>query len=118
MHATAPSWAETDWLQIVTLYEMLLRFDPSPVTRLNRAVAVAQLGPAQAEAALRDVEALAEPLASYHLFHATRGVLLGLLGRDEEAAEANRTALTMTENAAERRLLTTRLHSRPLDDGS
>ncbi len=115
VHATAPSWPETDWLQIVTLYELLLGFDPSPVTRLNRAVAVAQLGPRQAESALADVETLSGPLASYHLFHATRGVLLGLLGRDEEAAEANRTALTMTENAAERRLLTTRLHSRPLD---
>ncbi len=118
VHATAPSWDETDWLQIVTLYEMLLRLDPSPVTRLNRAVAVAQLGPAQAAAALADVEELAGPLAAYHLFHATRGVLLGLLGRDDEAAAANRTALTLTANDAERRLLTTRLHSRALEDGS
>ena len=118
VHATAPSWDETDWLQIVTLYEMLLRLDPSPVTRLNRAVAVAQLGPDQAAAALADVEDLAEPLAAYHLFHATRGVLLGLLGRADEAAAANRTALTLTANDAERRLLTTRLHSRALEDGS
>jgi RNA polymerase sigma-70 factor (ECF subfamily) len=118
VHATAPSWAETDWLQIVTLYEMLLRLDPSPVTRLNRAVAVAQLGPRQAEAALADVDRLAEPLAAYHHFHATRAELLSSVGRDEEAAEANRTALTLTANDAERRLLTTRLHSRPLDDGS
>jgi predicted RNA polymerase sigma factor len=118
LHATAPSWAETDWLQIVVLYELLLGFDDSPVTRLNRAVAVAQLGPAQAEAALADVEALAEPLAPYHLFHATRAELLAAAGRAEEADEANRTALTLTSNDAERRLLTTRLHSRPLDDGS
>jgi RNA polymerase sigma-70 factor (ECF subfamily) len=118
VHATAPSWADTDWLQIVTLYEMLLRLDPSPVTRLNRAVAVAQLGRPQAEAALADVEALAEPLAAYHLFHATRAELLTAVGRADEAAEANRTALTLTANDAERRLLTTRLHSRPLDDGS
>ena len=118
VHATAPSWAETDWLQIVTLYEMLLGVDRSPVTRLNRAVAVAQLGPRQAEAALEDVEALAGPLAAYHLFHATRAELLTAVGRDDEATEANRTALTLTANDAERRLLTTRLHSRPLDDGS
>ena len=118
VHATAPSWAATDWLQIVTLYELLLGFDSSPVTRLNRAVAVAQLGSRQAEAALADVERLAEPLAAYHLFHATRAELLTLAGRDEEAAEAIRRALALTANDAERRLLTTRLHSRPLDDGS
>jgi RNA polymerase sigma factor (sigma-70 family) len=118
VHATSQSWADTDWLQIVTLYELLLDFDQSPVTRLNRAVAVAQLGQRQAEAALADVEALAEPLAAYHLFHATRAALLTAVGREDEAAEANRTALTLTANEAERRLLTTRLHSRPLDDGS
>lgn len=116
VHATAPSWEGTDWLQIVMLYELLLRVDTSPVTRLNRAVAVAQLGADQAAAALADVEALAEPLASYHLFHATRAALLTMLGRNDEAADANRAALTMTDNAAERRLLTTRLHSRPLDE--
>lgn len=118
VHATAPSWSETDWLQIVLLYEMLLRFDPSPVTRLNRAVAVAQLGADRAAGALADVDALAGPLADYHLFHATRAELLTALGRTEEAEAANRTALTLTANAAERRLLTTRLHSRRLDDGS
>jgi len=118
VHATSPSWAETDWLQVVTLYELLLEHDPSPVTRLNRAVAVAQLGERQAAAALEDVEMLAGPLASYHLLHATHAELLTAVGRHEEAAEANRRALALTANAAERRLLTTRLHARPLDDGS
>ena len=60
----------------------------------------------------------AEPLAGYHLFHAARAELLTALGRDEEAQTANRRALELTSNDAERRLLTTRLHSRPLDDGS
>ena len=118
VHATAPTWADTDWRQIVALYGLLIQLDPSPVTRLNAAVAYAQLGREQAADALEDVERLAEPLAAYHLFHATRAELLSVVGREDEAAEANRTALTLTSNDAERRLLATRLHSRPLDDGS
>ena len=117
-HASSPSWERTDWLQIVALYELLLRTDRSPVTRLNRAVALAQLGPEQAAVALGEVEALADQLASYHLFHATRAELLTMRGRHREAAEANERALALTSNDAERRLLTTRLHRRPLDDGS
>ena len=68
--------------------------------------------------ALAGLESLAEPLAGYHLFHATRAQLLSDLGRDDEAAQANRRALELTTNDAERRLLTTRLHRRPLDDGT
>ena len=116
MHATGSSWAETDWLQIALLYDELARFDPSPVVRLNQVVAHAQVaGPADALARL---ESLAEPLAGYHLFHATRAQLLSDLGRDDEAAAANRRALELTTNDAERRLLTTRLHRRRLDDGT
>ena len=116
MHATGASWAETDWLQISLLYGELARHDPSPVVRLNLAVAHAQVaGPAEA---LRLLGSLAEPLDGYHLFHATRAQLLATLGRDDEAADANRRALDLTTNDAERRLLTTRLHRRPLDDGS
>jgi RNA polymerase sigma-70 factor (ECF subfamily) len=116
VHATGPSWVETDWLQISLLYDELARHDPSPVVRLNQAVAHAQvLGPADA---LRRLETLAEPLAGYHLFHATRAELLTAVGRGDEAAEANRRALGLTGNDAERRLLTTRLRSRRLDDGS
>ena len=117
-HATSPSWEETDWLQIVTLYDLLLAHDPSPVPRLNRAVALAQLGPAQASRALVDVDALADRLDGYHLFHATRAELLVGLGRDDEAAAANARALQLTTNDAERRLLSTRLHRHPLTDGS
>ena len=117
-HASSPSWAETDWLQIITLYDVLLRHDPSPVPRLNRAVALAQLGPEQAEVALAEVDALADRLEGYHLFHATRAELLDRLGRESEAAQANGRALELTTNDAERRLLTTRLHRHPLTDGS
>ncbi|HRK46658.1 MAG TPA: RNA polymerase sigma factor, partial [Nocardioides sp.] len=116
VHATAPSWEETDWLQIVLLYDELARHDPSPVVLLNQAVARAEYG--EPEAALVQLDALGDRLAAYHLFHATRGELLTTLGRHDEARAANRTALGLTTNDAERRLLTTRLHSRPLDDGS
>jgi len=116
VHATAQSWEETDWLQIVMLYDVLARLDRSPVVRLNKAVARAQLG--APEEALAELDSLADRLASYHLFHAARAELLTTLGRHDDAREANRTALGLTSNDAERRLLTTRLHSRPLDDGS
>jgi predicted RNA polymerase sigma factor len=116
VHATGASWEETDWLQISLLYGELARHDPSPVVRLNQTVAHAQVaGPVDALAWL---EHLATPLADYHLFHATRAQLLSAAGRDDEAEEANRRALELTTNDAERRLLATRLHRRPLDDGS
>jgi RNA polymerase sigma-70 factor (ECF subfamily) len=116
LHATARSWEETDWLQIALLYDELARLAPSPVVRLNQAVAHAQVtDPADA---LTRLEGLSDDLARYHLFHAVRAELLTTLGRHDEAAEANRTALGLTANEAERRLLTTRLHSRPLEDGS
>jgi len=116
VHATGASWAETDWLQISLLYDELARWDASPVVRLNQAVAHAYVaGPGDA---LRRLETLARPLDGYHLFYATRAQLLEMVGRDDEAAAANRRALALTSNDAERRLLTTRLHRRPLDDGS
>jgi RNA polymerase sigma factor (sigma-70 family) len=117
-HATSPSWADTDWLQIVTLFEVLTRYDPSPVVRLNRAVAMSQVAPQEIEPSLAAVEELADRLDGYHLFHATRAQLLTRLGRDEEAAVANARALALTTNDAERRLLATRLHRHPLTDGS
>ena len=117
-HATSPSWAETDWLQIVTLFEVLTRYDPSPVVRLNRAVAMSQIGHHEVEPSLDAVDQLADRLDGYHLFHATRAELLTRLGRDDEAAAANARALALTANDAERRLLATRLHRHPLTDGS
>ena len=68
--------------------------------------------------ALARLEGLSGDLAGYHLFHAVRAELLTALGRHDEARQANRTALGLTTNDAERRLLTTRLHRHPLEDGS
>ncbi|HWM72544.1 MAG TPA: RNA polymerase sigma factor, partial [Nocardioides sp.] len=117
-HAEAPSWKETDWLQIVTLYGFLIEQDPSPVVRLNAAIALAQLGPRQAAHALAEVEALAEQLDGYHLWHATRAELLRLNGRQIEADAADQRALALTGNQAERRLIQTRLRRHSLIDGS
>ena len=116
VHATAPAWDQTDWLQIAVLYDELARLDPSPVVRLNQAVAHAQV--TDAADALARLETLSGELSGYHLFHAVRAELLTDLGRHDEAREANRTALGLTANDAERRLLTTRLHRHPLQDGT
>jgi RNA polymerase sigma-70 factor (ECF subfamily) len=106
-HAESPSWEQTDWLQILLLYDTLLRHDPSPVIRLNRAVALRYVsGPA---AALVEVDALSESLGRYHLYHATRAELLRALGRTVEARHADVAALQLTANPAERTLLEQRL---------
>ena len=108
-HATAPSPAETDWPQIVGLYDQLLLVLPSPLVELNRAVAVAMAqGP---ETALPEVDALAASgrLDGYHLLHATRADLLRRLGRDAEAEASLRTALELAPTEGERRLLERRL---------
>src|SRR5687768_1663847 len=106
-HAMAPSWAATPWSAVVSLYDALLRIEPTPVVSLNRALAVAELdGPGPALAAL---EPLDERLSGYHLYHAARAEMLRRLGRTDEAREANRLALALTDNPAERRLLEQRL---------
>ncbi len=105
VHSDAPTAADTDWRQILVLYDQLLVFAPTPVVALNRAIALAEVeGP---EAGLAEVEGLA--LDEYHLFHATRAELLRRLGRDQEAAAALTAALERTDNAAEQRLLRERL---------
>jgi RNA polymerase sigma factor (sigma-70 family) len=107
VHATAPSYAETDWAEIVALYDRLLQLQATPVVALNRALALAELaGPG---AALAEIQPLAPRLDGYHLFHAARGELLRRMGRPEDARAANRRALSLTENPAERRLLEARL---------
>jgi RNA polymerase sigma-70 factor, ECF subfamily len=109
VHSDAPTAAATDWRQILSLYDQLLSFAPSPVVALNRAVAVAEVeGP---EAALAVVDHL--DLDGYHLFHAIRADLLRRLGRDAEAALAYEAAIARAENAAERDFLERRRRSLP-----
>ncbi|HEY8457631.1 MAG TPA: RNA polymerase sigma factor [Actinopolymorphaceae bacterium] len=106
-HAEAPTFEETDWEQIVLLYDMLLGLAPSPVTRLHRAIAVRYTsGP---RAAMAELDALADALQAYHLYHATRAELLLELGRPDEAQTANRQALALTANPAERAILQERV---------
>jgi RNA polymerase sigma-70 factor (ECF subfamily) len=101
VHSDAPTAAETDWRQILRLYQQLMAMDPSPVVALNRAVAVAEVeGP---DAALVLVDEL--PLEGFHVFHAIRAELLSRLGRDEEADEEYERAIRSAVNEPERVLL-------------
>jgi RNA polymerase sigma factor (sigma-70 family) len=103
VHCESLSWEKTDWSQLVALYSMLQALDPSPVVHLSRAVALSYLaGP---HVALAEVEGLEQELSRYHLFHATRAVLLRRLGHDEEAARADEQAARLTRNAAEQILI-------------
>jgi RNA polymerase sigma-70 factor, ECF subfamily len=111
LHAQAPTYEATDWPQILTLYDELLRVWPSPVVALNRAVALAMVdGPA---AALIEVEALERDgrLAGYQYLPSTRAELLHRLGRDAEAADAYRAALALNSNAVEEQFLIGRVHA-------
>jgi RNA polymerase sigma-70 factor (ECF subfamily) len=109
VHANAPSAAKTDWAQIVALYDVLLRMQPSPVIELNRAAAVAMAE--GSETGLRLLDELQErgELRGYYLLPAARGDLLRRLGRWEAAAEAYREALSFGGQDAERRYLAGRL---------
>ncbi|WBB68135.1 sigma-70 family RNA polymerase sigma factor [Micromonospora sp. WMMD812] len=104
VHSDAADVADTDWGQILQLYDQLMVLAPGPVVALNRAVALAEVaGPAAALAAVEPLD-----LAGYHVFHAIRGDLLARLGRAGEAADAYRTAAARTQNAAERAFLSAR----------
>ena len=104
VHSAAPTAGQTDWRQILALYDQLFALSPTPVIALNRAIALAEAdGPA---AALASVDALA--LDGYHLYHATRADLLRRLGRDAAAAAAYDRAIALAENKAERAFLTAR----------
>jgi predicted RNA polymerase sigma factor len=108
LHAEPTSWEETDWPQIVLLYEVLLGYSDSPVVRLNRALALSYvLGP---EKALGEINDLAMSLSGYHLFHSSRAELLDRLGEPGLARAARRRALELCQNPAERHLLERKLN--------
>ncbi|WP_405432227.1 RNA polymerase sigma factor [Micromonospora sp. NBC_00617] len=104
VHSAAPRAADTDWRQILALYDHLTMVAPGPVVALNRAVALAEV--AGAAAALAEVDRL--DLPGYHVRHVVRADLLARLGRGGEAVEAYRTAAALTDNSAERAFLTAR----------
>lgn len=109
VHAEAPTAAETDWVQIVGLYDVLLQREPSPVVELNRAVAVAMRDGAAAGLVAIDAILVRGELADYHLAHAARADLCRRLGRNAEARVSYQRALTLTMQAPERRFLERRL---------
>jgi RNA polymerase sigma-70 factor (ECF subfamily) len=107
-HAAAREPTDTDWSRIVSLYDLLVRAEPGPVTALNRAVAIAMRDGYAAGLALIDPLA-AGPLATYRFAHAARADLLRRLGRRDEARAAYASALALSEQASERRFLEKRL---------
>ncbi len=106
VHTSARDVRDTDWSQVVALYDQLATIDPSPIVALNRAIAVAELdGP---EVGLAVVDRLGAKLAGYYAFHATRADLLRRLGRGDEARTAYGKAIGLTGNTAEAAHLTRR----------
>ncbi len=109
VHAQAPSAAATDWTQIVGLYDMLLRAEPSPVIDLNRAVAVTMRDGPSAGLELIDAILARGELENYHLAHAARADLCRRLGRRADARSSYEQALRLTQQEPERRFLEKRL---------
>lgn len=106
VHTSARGVRDTDWSQIVALYDQLVRLDASPIIALNRSIAVAELdGP---EVALAAVDRLEDRLAGYHAYHATRADLLRRLGRSQESRTAYDKAIELAGNTAETLYLTRR----------
>ena len=106
VHTDAPSARDTDWSQIVALYDRLIGLDPSPIVRLNRAIAVAELdGP---DVALAEIDRLSATLDGYHAYHAARADLLRRVGRSVESRAAYDRAIQLAGNPAERGYLTRR----------
>jgi RNA polymerase sigma-70 factor, ECF subfamily len=106
VHTSARNAGDTDWVQVVALYDQLVRLDRSPIILLNRAVAVAEIN--SPEAALALVDRLGDTLAGYHAYHATRAELLRRLGRSHESRAAYDKAIEMAGNTAEIAYLTRR----------
>jgi RNA polymerase sigma-70 factor, ECF subfamily len=99
VHTSARRARDTDWSQVVALYDQLVSIDPSPIVALNRAIAIAELdGP---EVALATIDRLADRLDDYHAFHATHADLLRRLGRSRESRTAYDKAIELAGNTAE-----------------
>lgn len=113
VHAEAPGAAQTDWEEIVGLYNVLLRANPTPVIELNRAVAIAMRDGPAAGLALIDAILARGELGDYHLAHSARADLCRRLGRNAEARAAYRQALALTRQGPERRFLEKRLAQLP-----
>jgi RNA polymerase sigma-70 factor (ECF subfamily) len=109
VHAEAPSAAETDWGEIVGLYDVLMRADPSPVVELNRAVAVAMRDGPETGLMLIDSILVRGDLGDYALAHSARADLCRRLGRKEEAIESYTRALSLTDQETQRRFVQRRL---------
>jgi RNA polymerase sigma-70 factor, ECF subfamily len=106
VHTSARDIRDTDWSQVVALYDQLVRLDPSPIVALNRAIAIAELdGP---EVALAAVDRLEDKLAGYHAYHATRAELLRRLGCSQHSRAAYDRAIELAGNTAETAYLTRR----------
>ncbi|MDN5794772.1 MAG: RNA polymerase sigma factor [Intrasporangium sp.] len=113
VHTSARDAGDTDWSQVVALYDQLVRLDPSPVVALNRAVALAELdGP---DVAMALVDGLEDQLAGYHAFHAARADLLRRVGRSQESRRAYDRAIELAGNTAEVAYLTRRRDQMVLD---
>ena len=110
LHCRAARAEETDWKQILRLYDVLERLQPSPIVSLNRAVAVAMARGPQAGLAIIDRLAEASDLDDYHLLHSARADLLRRIGATQQAAQAYGRALALVTNESERRFLQRRLH--------
>jgi RNA polymerase sigma-70 factor, ECF subfamily len=106
VHTSARDVRDTDWSQVVALYDQLIRIDPSPIIALNRAIAIAELdGP---EVALATIDRLEDRLAGYHAYHAARADLLRRLSRSEDSRAAYDKAIELAGNTAETAVLTRR----------
>ncbi|GAB2662987.1 RNA polymerase sigma factor [Kribbella swartbergensis] len=106
VHTSARDVRDTDWTQILALYNQLIRIDPTPIVALNRAIAIAELdGP---DVALATIDRLHDQLADYHAYHATRADLLRRLGHTQQARAAYNKAIHLAGNTAETAYLTHR----------
>jgi RNA polymerase sigma-70 factor (ECF subfamily) len=115
-HCQAARAEDTEWPQILRLYDLLERVQPSPIVSLNRAVAVAIVHGPQTALPLIDALSAAGDLDGYHLLHAARADMLRRIGASGDAAKSYARALELVANASERRILERRLHEVQLPD--